>query len=133
MAWRNAVKNHPDRQIAATWARRYRKAMAQPDGVLDLDRDKDEADFGLIDAKNPLLLIRLLENFARHGTFRYPDLKFREFFERLNLRREFNELLKQGLTKKEALDVMYQRYEQKDGDRRGYSDVSIQRKLNLRK
>lgn len=134
MGWRIAPPGHPDREVAGFWADVYRKAMAEPDGVLDLGRDEDGCSLGQVDAKNPDTLVRLLENFEKHGTFERPR-KDRgkggsKMFERMMLKLEFQSLRNKGLTKEDAIGLLSEKYSMRG---RGYSESSVERKLGFRK
>ncbi|NBW18356.1 MAG: hypothetical protein EBR82_61315 [Caulobacteraceae bacterium] len=130
MAWRTAPIGHPDRETAQIWAELYRQAMAKPDGVLSLGSNEDGFSLGQVNAKNPDTLVRLLENFARYGTFEDRGLKIRAIADRLMLRADFRQLLDEGLTKDSALDVLSDKYSMRG---RGYSRSNIERKLGLRR
>jgi hypothetical protein len=130
VAWRKAPIGHPDREEAGLWAEMYREAMAQPDGVLDLGRDEEGFSLGQVDAKDVATLVRLLENFARYGTFEDRRLKIHAIADCLMLRADFRQLLDEGLTKDSALDVLSDKYSMRG---RGYSRSNIERKLGLRR
>ncbi len=130
VAWRTAPIGHPDREVAGLWAEMYREAMAQPDGVLDLGCDEEGFSLGQVDAKNPEMLIQLLENFEEHGTFKNPRKDGLKMFERMMLRQEFRSLLNKGLTKEDAIGLLSEKYSMRG---RGYSESNIERKLGLRK
>jgi len=104
--------------------------MAKPDGVLSLGSNEDGFSLGQVNAKNPDTLVRLLENFARYGTFEDRGLKIRAIADRLMLRADFRQLLDEGLTKDSALDVLSDKYSMRG---RGYSRSNIERKLGLRR
>jgi len=129
VAWRCAPIGHPDRETARTWAELYRLAMAEPDGVYCCGRDEDGYSLGQVDAKNPATLVRMLENFARYGTFRDKKIPNPWSFDRAMLRFEFQELLDEGNTKDEAVNLLSEKYRMRG---RGYSRSSIERKLKLR-
>jgi len=128
VAWRCAPIGHPDRETARTWADLYRWAMAEPDGVLCVCRDKDGSCLWEVDAKNPDTLVRLLENFAHHGTFENKNID--SIVECMKLRIEFRALLNEGNTKDEAVELLSEKHRMRG---RGYSRSNIERKLGLRR
>lgn len=112
------------------WAELYRLAMAEPDGVYSLGVDEDGYSLGQVDAKNPETLVRLLENFARYGTFKDTRLKVDLIAERMMLSAEFRSLLNEGNTQDEALELLSEKHSMRG---RGYSRSTIERKLGLRR
>jgi hypothetical protein len=99
--------------------------MASPDGIYEHIRD------GVCIAvrADPELLLRLMENFAEYGTFFPQEIVEREEAT-AQLRRAFDELLRQGWTQQDAVGYLSDELKIVG---KGYSESSIERKLGKRK
>lgn len=123
---------HPDRETARAWAELYRKALAAPDGIY-AEYDEDGYSLIYIDAKDPEILISMLECLARFGTLEDRSVlgqSVQKFGSTLGLRHEYKELLSKGHSKSAAVDLLATTYQDKG---RGWSKENIERKLGLRK
>lgn len=94
-----------DKDIAAKWAGIYRQAQQQPDGLLCLNPLDDMEDQTWLDGNSPELLIRMLEDFAEHGTFEqvgdlYDSIRL------LPLRMEFRKRRQAGESYQKAIADM---------------------------
>lgn len=70
---RRAQRDSLDVQEARTWAASYREAQSAPGGRLCLNpKDRPEEQTWL-DGNDPEPLIRMLEHFAKYGTFVWQD------------------------------------------------------------
>ena len=58
-----------ERRIASEWVNLYRAAQSAPDGRLCLNPDDEAEAQTWIDGNDPEHLLRMLEEFSRHGTF----------------------------------------------------------------
>ena len=125
MDWRHAPKGHPDRETAREIADFYRRAMAAPGGIY---RHHEKGVCLEIQA-DPELLLRMLENFAQHGTF-FPKALVEKEIDKEQLRQEFEKEVRLGATQDEALELISDDYKTRG---KGYSRSSIERKIGKRK
>jgi len=95
--------NQDDRFIAEVLADVYQKALKEQDGRLTLVADNDPLDQCAIDSSDIRPLIDLLDNFAKHGTFKSAKIPI---LENIELRIKFNELRKKGLTYAQATEQL---------------------------
>ena len=91
--------NKDDRFLAEVMVDVYRKALAITDGRLTLIDGKNPQDQCVVDASDIRPLLALLDNFAKHGTFKSAKVPL---LENLEIRIKFYELRRSGLTYAEA-------------------------------
>jgi len=91
--------NKDDRFVAEVLVDVYRKALATQDKRLSLIDEKNPQDQCVVDGSDIRPLLALLDNFAKHGTFKSAKIPL---LEDLEIRIQFNELRLSGLTYAEA-------------------------------
>jgi len=91
--------NKDDRFVAEVLVDVYRKALATQDKRLSLIDEKNPQDQCVVDGSDIRPLLALLDNFAKHGTFKSAKIPL---LEDLEIRIQFNELRLSGLTYGEA-------------------------------
>jgi hypothetical protein len=97
--------NANDREIAKKWVDLYRKAQQLSDGRICLNPEDAPEDQAWLDGNDPELLLRMLEQFAEHGTFELVGGLF-EGIRTLALREEYKALRATGRNYKEAMAVL---------------------------
>ena len=91
--------NKDDRFVAEVLVDVYRKALATQDKRLTLIDEKNPQDQCVVDGSDIRPLLALLDNFAKYGTFKSAKIPL---LEDLEIRIQFNELRRSGLTYAEA-------------------------------
>ena len=91
--------NKDDRFVAGVLVEVYRKALATQDKRLTLIDEKNPHDQCVVDGSDIEPLLVLLDNFAKHGTFKSAKIPLLEDIE---IRIQFNELRRSGLTYAES-------------------------------
>ena len=91
--------NKDDRFVAEVLVDVYRKALATQDKRLTLIDEKYPQDQCVVDGSDIRPLLALLDNFAKHGTFKSAKIPI---LEEIEIRVQFNELRRSGLTYAEA-------------------------------
>jgi hypothetical protein len=91
--------NKDDRFVAEVLVDVYRKALATQDKRLTLIDKKNPQDQCVVDGSDIRPLLALLDNFAKHGTFKSAKIPL---IEDIEIRIQFNELRRSGLTYAEA-------------------------------
>ena len=86
-----------DKEIASEWVGLYRQAQQQPNGLLCLNPSDGREEQTWLDGNCPEHLIRMLEDFAKHGTFEYVG-ELHDSIRTLPLRMEFKNRRKGGDT-----------------------------------
>ena len=95
--------NKDDRFVAEVLVDVYRKALATQDKRLTLIDEKNPQDQCVVDGSDIGPLLALLENFAKHGTFKSAKIPLLEDIE---IRIQFNELRLSGLTYAQAVQQL---------------------------
>jgi hypothetical protein len=95
--------NKDDRFVAEVLVDVYRKALATQDKRLTLIDEKNPQDQCVIDGSDIGPLLALLENFAKHGTFKSAKIPL---LEDIKIRIQFNELRLSGLTYAQAVQQL---------------------------
>lgn len=91
--------NKDDRFVAEVLVDVYRKALATQDKKLILIDEKNPQDQCVVDGSDIEPLLALLDNFAKHGTFKSAKIPILEDIE---TRIQFYDLRRRGLTYAEA-------------------------------
>ena len=81
----------------------YQKALEQPDGMLILNNKNNPEDQCLIDSSDITPLLDLLDNFAKHGTFKSAKIPL---LENIAIRKRFEELRSNGMKYSEAVQQL---------------------------
>ena len=110
--------NKDDRFVAEVLVDVYRKALATQDKRLTLIDEKNPQDQCVVDGSDIRPLLALLDNFAKHGTFKSAKIPLLEDIE---IRMQFNELRRSGLT--------YAKAAQQLAEEKNVSVSTIERKV----
>jgi hypothetical protein len=110
--------NKDDRFVAEVLVNVYRKALATQDKRLTLIDEKNPQDQCVVDGSDIRPLLALLDNFAKHGTFKSAKIPLLEDIE---IRMQFNELRRSGLT--------YAKAAQQLAEEKNVSVSTIERKI----
>lgn len=97
--------NKDDRFLAEILVEIYQKALTEHDGILTLVAENDPEDQCVIDSSEIKPLLALLDNFAKHGTFKSAKIPKLEIIE---IRAAFIRLRDSGLTYAEAAQQLSQ-------------------------
>ena len=92
--------NKDERFIAEVLVDVYQKALEQPDGMLTLNNENNPEDQCLIDSSDIRPLLDLLDNFAKHGTFKSAKILL---LENIAIRKRFEELRSNGMKYSDAV------------------------------
>lgn len=92
---RRVVADSPDRETARTWAALYRQAMESPDRRALIGNEDTGESSDYLYADDPGMLVALLENFAKYGTFKmsYPGIDF----DGMAIRGSYEDLLREQI------------------------------------
>lgn len=110
--------NKDDRLVAEILVDIYQKAEAEQDGKLTLISENNPEDQWIVDSSDIKPLLALLDNFAKHGTFKSAKIPM---LENIEIRIEFDRLRDSGLTYAEAV--------QKLSEEKNMSVSSIERRV----
>ena len=110
--------NKDDRLVAEILVDIYQKAEAEQDGKLTLISENNPEDQWIVDSSDIKPLLALLDNFAKHGTFKSAKILM---LENIEIRIEFDRLRDSGLTYAEAV--------QKLSEEKNMSVSSIERRV----
>lgn len=102
---RRAKVDMPDRETAREWVDLYRRAQSASDGQVCLNLDAEREEQVWVDGNDPEHLLRLLENFAAHGTFE-PVGKLIDSIRLLPLRQDYLEARRSGKTHQKAVEKL---------------------------
>ena len=92
--------NKDDRFVTEVLVDVYRKALAEPDGKLILISEQDSEDKCVIDSSDIRPLLDLLDNFAKHGTFKSEKIPV---LENIEIYLIFQELRRSGMKYESAV------------------------------
>ena len=92
--------NRDERFVAEVLVDVYQKALEQPDGMLTFNNENDPEDQCLIDSSDIRPLLDLLDNFAKHGTFKSAKIPL---LENIAIRKRFEELRLNGIKYSDAV------------------------------
>jgi uncharacterized protein HemY len=95
--------NQDERFIAEVLVDVYQKALEQPDGMLTLNNENNPEDQCLIDSSDIKPLLDLLDNFAKHGTFKSAKIPL---LENIAIRKRFEELRSNGMKYSDAVQQL---------------------------
>jgi uncharacterized protein HemY len=95
--------NQDERFIAEVLVDVYQKALKQPDGMLTLNNENNPEDQCLIDSSDIKPLLDLLDNFAKHGTFKSAKIPL---LENIAIRKRFEELRSNGMKYSDAVQQL---------------------------
>ena len=95
--------NKDDRFVAEILVDIYQKALVEQDGKLTLIAKNNSEDQWVLDSSDIKPLLALLDNFAKHGTFKSAKIPIQENIE---IHIEFNRLRDSGLTYAEAVQQL---------------------------
>ena len=110
--------NKDDRLVAEILVDIYQKAESEQDGKLTLISENNPEDQWIVDSSDIKPLLALLDNFAKHGTFKSAKIPM---LENIEIRIEFDRLRDSGLTYAEAV--------QKLSEEKNMSVSSIERRV----
>ena len=95
--------NQDERFIAEVLVDVYQKALEQPDGMLTLNNENNPEYQCLIDSSDIKPLLDLLDNFAKHGTFKSAKIPL---LENIAIRKRFEELRSNGMKYSDAVQQL---------------------------
>jgi len=95
--------NQDERFVAEVLVDVYQKALEQPDGMLTLNNENNQEDQCLIYSSDIRPLLDLLDNFAKHGTFKSAKIPL---LENIAIRKRFEELRLNGIKYSDAVQQL---------------------------
>ena len=95
--------NQDERFIAEVLVDVYQKALEQPNGMLTLNNENNPEDQCLIDSSDIKPLLDLLNNFAKHGTFKSAKI---QLLENIAICKRFEELRSNGMKYSDAVQQL---------------------------
>jgi len=95
--------NQDERFIAEVLVDVYQKALEQPDGMLTLNNENNPEDQCLIDSSDIKPLLDLLDNFAKHGTFKSAKIPL---LKNIAICKRFEELRSNGMKYLDAVQQL---------------------------
>ena len=95
--------NKDDRFVAGVLVDVYQKALTEPDGKLTISSEQNLEDQCVVDSSDIRPLLDLLNNFAKHGTFKSAKIPALEIIE---IKLRYRELRESGITYQAAVQQL---------------------------